>query len=258
MTRSVLAADGVLLRVAHLPPAVPSGQAVVIAHGFASSKDDPTTLALARALSTDGHDVYTYDARGHGMSGGVCTLGDLERLDVAAVAELATRDADALVLVGASMGAVAVLAHGADGPDVAGVVSVSSPATWRLPLTARGLAATLLTRTPAGRRLLRRRLGVEVAPRWSYPDPPVRLIARLRAPVALVHGRADRMLRARVAVELYAAARSRCRLDLVDGMGHGFDAVSISPVRNAVAWALGPDRAPQPAEATNLAPKPAL
>ena len=46
---------------------------------------------MAHELRAEGHAVITYDMRGHGESEGLCTLGDLERLDVAA-AVVAARD----------------------------------------------------------------------------------------------------------------------------------------------------------------------
>src|SRR3989442_15902679 len=99
---------------------------VVLVHGLAATKDNGEVVAVATALSEAGFDVVAYDARGHGRSGGICTLGDLERHDVAAATEYARLRGRPVVLVGASMGAVAVLRHAATDPALAGVVTVSS------------------------------------------------------------------------------------------------------------------------------------
>src|SRR5207248_8073257 len=122
--------------------------------------------------------VVSYDARGHGQSEGDCTLGDLERLDVAAAVASARRHSPRIVLVGASMGAIAVLRYAVTDADLAGVVSVSSPAAWRVPRTARCLLAARLPRTPPGRWLAARLSTLRISLRWSNPDPPRRLPAR--------------------------------------------------------------------------------
>ena len=76
---------------------------------------------MARALRGRGHmPCITYDGRGQGDSGGLCTLGDAERHDVAAAVAFAREHADRVVVVGASMGAIAVLRHAAGDADLAG------------------------------------------------------------------------------------------------------------------------------------------
>src|SRR5207248_657895 len=146
--------------------------AVVLVHGFASSKDHPLVIAAARALRDAGFSVLTYDGRGQGKSEGLCTLGDLERHDVGAAVAFARDHAAAVVVVGASMGAIAVLRHASDDPDLGGVVAVSSPALWRFPRNPRALLAAGLTRTPPGRLLAARWMGVRLAPRWSSAEAP--------------------------------------------------------------------------------------
>lgn len=216
---------------------------MVLVHGFGATKDDAGVVAVAEALSADGHRVLAYTARGHGDAEGLCTLGDLERHDVAAAVDLARADADRVVLVGTSMGAIAVLRHAADHP-VDGVVTVSSPAEWRVPRTAQSAAAALLTRTPPGRWAARRFLHVRLSAEWSDPAPPVELAAALRAPLAVIHGLADRFIRHAEASRLHAAAAGPCRLDLVPGMGHAYRPEGVPAIGAAVRWALGHDTGP--------------
>ena len=155
--------------------------AVVLVHGFTASANDPAVCDVAEALHADGVDVVCYDARGHGTSEGHSTLGDLERHDVAAAVEAARERNDRVVLVGASMGAIAALRYAAHADGLAGVVSVSCPAQWRLPRNVQGVLAAGLTRTRVGRAVASRWMGVQVAPRWTNPEPPI--IASL-SPVA--------------------------------------------------------------------------
>jgi alpha-beta hydrolase superfamily lysophospholipase len=173
----------------------------------------------------------------------VCTLGDLERFDVAAAVAVArARDRSArVILVGASMGAIASLRFAAtDGAALAGLVTVSCPARWRLPRNPRAVLAALLTRTPPGRVVTSRYLGVTVARRWTDPPPPVALAPLVRAPFAVLHGAADPFIPSTAARELYAAARDPRRLDVVPGLRHAFSPRAIAPVVDAVEWALAP------------------
>jgi alpha-beta hydrolase superfamily lysophospholipase len=152
-------ADGLTLAADAWLTREPATAAVVLVHGFGGHRHDATVVAMAHELRAEGHAVITYDLRGHGESEGLCTLGDLERLDVAA-AVVAARDlAPRVVLVGASLGAIAALRYAVDVTtdlDLAGVVTVSAPAQWRL-TTPRTALAAALTRTRIGRSLARRR-----------------------------------------------------------------------------------------------------
>jgi pimeloyl-ACP methyl ester carboxylesterase len=226
----------------------PAVSAVVLVHGFGGHRHDATVVAMAHELRADGHAVITYDMRGHGESEGLCTLGDLERLDVAAAVAAARDLAPRLVLVGASLGAIAVLRYAvgvSEGAEVglAGVVTVSAPAQWHL-TTPRTALAAAVTRTRIGRSLARRR-GVRLDRRWSRPEAPDALAARLTVPLAVVHGRDDRFMRTSEAQVLHDAAPGHRRLDLVTGMGHAYGTRGLEPISDAVAWCLAvPDPGP--------------
>lgn len=234
----VTTADGLDLVVHHRTTAAMPTAAIVVVHGFTASGSCPEVGALADALHGDDYDVVTYDARGHGGSPGASTLGDDEQYDVAAAVERARTRTDTVVVVGASMGAIATLRYAAGDADLAGVVAVSCPAAWRLPRTARAVAAAAMTRTVPGRMLTQRLTGVRVASRWTDPSPPVDCAAALEVPVTYVHGTDDRFIPARDAAELYDATRDPRRLRIVRGMGHAFGDAAIDPIRDAVAWAL--------------------
>ncbi len=241
--------DGVHLAARRYQAAGERRSVVVVSHGFAASKDDPAVAALVAALTGAGHEVIVYDARGHHASGGRCTLGAAEWRDVAAATAAARRVDARIVTVGASMGAIAALRHGVHDPDLGGIVTVSSPASWQMPRNLRVAAAALLTRTRLGRRVAARRLGVRIHPVWSNPPPPVDAARRLRVPLAVVHGAADRMISPRAAEELAAGAGAATRLDIVGGMGHAFDPIGIPAILTAIDWILGLGRVPSPAHA---------
>jgi pimeloyl-ACP methyl ester carboxylesterase len=211
--------------------------AVVVVHGFSGHRHERTVAAATRALRDAGYAVVVYDARGHGRSSGCCTLGDDERHDVAAAVDHARTKADRVVVVGASMGAIAALRFAAGRADVDGVVAVSCPARWRL-RTCRSALAALLTQTPPGRWFLARHAGVRLQRGWTRPEEPLALAPRIGCPLAVLHGLDDRFVPADEASALYAASVHPHRLDLVVGMGHAFDDRATASVVAAVAWCL--------------------
>jgi fermentation-respiration switch protein FrsA (DUF1100 family) len=84
-------------------------------------------------------------------------------------------------------------------------------------------------------------MGVQVAPRWTNPEPPIELVPKVRAPIALLHGAADRFVPASDAAELYEIAEEPRRLRIVPGMGHAFVPESVPAIRESVDWALALD-----------------
>jgi alpha-beta hydrolase superfamily lysophospholipase len=234
----VLTSDGIELATREWSTERRVRAIVVLVHGFASSKDDRNVVGLADELVRLGFDVVSYDARGHGESGGVCTLGDLEAQDVAAAVAWAQRPGTPIVLVGASMGGIAVLRHAAVSADVTGLVVVSSPSEWRVPLRIRALVTAGLTRTKAGRWVAARRMRVRIHPVWSAAEPPRVLVSRVTSPLAIVHGYRDRMIPHRAALELHLEGERYRRLVLVPDMGHAFDPLGHAAITEAVDWVL--------------------
>lgn len=226
--------DEVVLAARHWP-STDGLPTVVIAHGFTASKDHPEVVALADRLTAEGYGVVTFDGRGHGVSDGMCTLGDLERLDVAAAAEFARRHTTNVVVVGVSMGAIAALRYAVGDPALVGLIAVSGPATWRLH-SARSALAAAATRTRLGRQLVARIQGVRLARDLVVGIPPLSLAAQVRCPAAIIHGERDTFIPASEAQLLHGQLAGPRRIELVAGMGHGFTAASHRPIVDALGW----------------------
>src|SRR5439155_16973965 len=106
-------------------------ETVLVCHGLASSKSNQ--LILARRLVPGGFNVLAFDFRAHGESGGQVTgYGALEKNDVLAavkwVRDARPDQAQKVFGVGASMGAVALIAAAADDSDQGR--SISAIATY--------------------------------------------------------------------------------------------------------------------------------
>ncbi|MGH9180176.1 MAG: alpha/beta hydrolase, partial [Acidimicrobiales bacterium] len=126
-------ADGVRLNAWRLSGPTSARYTVVLVHGFVNSSRSPAIHAFAHRLARQAH-VIVPDMRGHGRSGGRCSMGRHEPLDVAAAVAAARPDLP-VITVGTSLGGAAVLLHaGTAGPggSVAGVVAVSAPAWGEL------------------------------------------------------------------------------------------------------------------------------
>jgi pimeloyl-ACP methyl ester carboxylesterase len=107
--------------------------AVVIVHGVGDSLE--SFLGHGLEFAARGHTVLLLDTRGHGGSeGGRITLGAREREDVRAAMDRLRGDgmaASGLLLIGHSMGAVAVLRAAAGQPDVSAVIVEAPYDTFR-------------------------------------------------------------------------------------------------------------------------------
>lgn len=234
----LLTSDGIRLSERRWPARQLASPTVVLVHGFTGSKDHPDVVAVARALVDAGYGVLSYDARGHHDSDGLCTLGEFEELDVAAAVAEARSLSEHVVTVGASMGGIAVLRHARTDPTLDGVVTVSTPAEWKLPRNVQGLFSMAISQTGVGRWWAARRLGVRLDSGWNHPPPPVAVAAEIRSPLAVVHGTADRIVPASEARQLAGRAGGPTRLEIVEGMGHSFDRRGIPAVVAAVRWVL--------------------
>jgi pimeloyl-ACP methyl ester carboxylesterase len=216
--------------------------AVVLVHGLAARKDHPHIEALAGVSRRTASMFCPTTARGHGASAGTYTLGDLEHLDVESAASWARERAVPTILIGASLGGVAVLRYACDHPELTGVVIVSSPAEWRIPLRLRAVLTVGLVRTRPGRWIARRRMGVRIRSRWTAADPPQTLTDRVASPLAVVQGRRDALIPVRRGLELKLREDPRPYVVVAHDMGHAFDPKGHDAICAAVDWTLAQDR----------------
>jgi pimeloyl-ACP methyl ester carboxylesterase len=230
--------DGIDLDGRHWPFADGCETTVVVAHGFTGNQELPGLLSVAALIWAAGYSVLTFDARGHGNSGGRCTLGEQEPLDIAAAVDEARRSSPSVAVVGASMGALAALRYAAAHRDISALVLVSCPATWRLHSPRAALAAAM-TRTSLGRRAVARLQRVRISRQWDPGDPPVETAPGVHCPTAVVHGARDRFIPVAEAHRLIHALRCPTRLDVVADATHAFQPGLAGPVVDSLHWALG-------------------
>ena len=125
----IVADDGVKLDGWYFPAAKqddshPPRTPVFFSHGWTETKE--FHVRLARVLLAAGHPVILFDQRGHGKSGGSCTLGVREPGDLRAAIDAAAQRGwagERVLTMGVSMGGASVLRHAAADPRVVGVVA---------------------------------------------------------------------------------------------------------------------------------------
>lgn len=201
--------------------------AVVLVHGFLGFRTKESSRLVAETLSRR-FGVFAFDLRGHGQSGGSCSGGMLEPLDVSAVVRHArSRGYGRVVTVGWSLGGIAVIAAAARAHDVDGVVAISAPATPHLADSAPVRRASWLFMSPVGRRLAERVLGTRINLDFgelANAEPPADVVERIApAPILIVHGRDDHFFPPAEAEMLYERAGEPKRLILLDRFGHAED-----------------------------------
>lgn len=199
---------------------------VVLVHGFNAYRTKPKVRILAEGIAKR-FPVLTFDLRGHGQSGGWCTGGELESLDVhAAVGFARARGFTKVVTVGASLGGIAVIRAAATrspGGDADAVVAISTPARWGTSDTKAVRRMTWIFTSPVGRRVVRRLFGTRIDLQWGNPDPPVEAITKIRAPILIIHGLDDHFFAAADAEVLHDRAPEPKRLLLIERFGHAED-----------------------------------
>ncbi|MFN7973796.1 MAG: alpha/beta fold hydrolase [Acidobacteriota bacterium] len=190
-------------------------RAVVIAHGILAHQDLPEIRGLVDRFRRDAT-VYTLDFRGHGASGGKFTMGQEEHRDLAALLGIVKATHRRVGLVGFSFGGFhSVLAAAAVPVDA--LCLVSAPAHLRVwdhfPF---GRAYFRTLPHILMRRRGRHRIGVFARPSVNPED----VIARVAAPVLVVHGTDDWIVSERHARLLHERAHGPKHLEVVPGGLH--------------------------------------
>ncbi len=249
--------DGVPIDAIHLP-----GQkdlAIIVAHGFTLSWQHAAVWRVANRFNRAAG-VITFDFRGHGRSGGLSTLGDLEIRDLdVAVAYARELGYARVAAVGFSMGASIVLRHAGLIGGLDAVVSVSGPGRWYYRGTKRMRQVHLLVEHRVGRFVTRRWLKTRISPEgWKLvPVTPAEAAARVSpVPLLIVHGEQDRYFPPEHARQLYAAAREPKELWLLPGLGHAESGCGQDLVDRIARWVEAATGGAGPAQAADPAGTP--
>jgi pimeloyl-ACP methyl ester carboxylesterase len=234
---TIVTSDGVPIDAAHLPR--DSELAIVLAHGFTLSWQHGHVWRVANRFNRLAG-VVTFDFRGHGRSGGLSTMGDLEIRDLdVAVAYARELGYQRIAVVGFSMGASIVVRYAGLIGGVDAAVSVSGPGRWYYRGTPPMRRVHWAVERRAGRLVTRTLLKTRVSPvPWNpVPVPPAEAAARVAPiPFLVVHGDQDEYFPVEHAHQLYDAARQPKELWVVPGFGHAESGASNSLVDRIGNW----------------------
>jgi pimeloyl-ACP methyl ester carboxylesterase len=193
------------------PAGTPRGL-VIFLHGRTANRS--RGIPVAEALVPRGYAVFAYDQRAHGRSGGQhCTWGALEKRDLARAIDAV--GIGPVVVMGHSMGAAIALQAAAEEPRVRGVIAVASFSDLRTVI-----AESIPTFASA------REVGaaVRLAERWAGFEvdaiSPERAAAHVEAPVLLIHGSRDTVVRPAHSRRILAALAGPKQLLVVEGATH--------------------------------------
>lgn len=185
----------------------PGERTIMILHGVSSARDNYINMEVGRALAQRDFDIFMFDFRGHGGSGGDRTsLGLWEERDIAgALAHLRSRGVTRVGALGYSMGASAALLAAPVHPEIAAVVADSAFSDlFSVVERERARAGVPGLFNPGYVFTSKALFGVDI-----LANEPKRAIGRLAdRPVLLIHADGDPLIPAEQAHELREAAVS--------------------------------------------------
>jgi pimeloyl-ACP methyl ester carboxylesterase len=208
----VFTSDGLTLKGWLFRTTAPRRGLIVYLHGIGDNRR--SGLGIFRRYGPSGWDVFTYDQRAHGESGGtVCTYGYREKQDLSRALDAV--GAGRAVVFGSSLGGAVALQAAAEDQRIAAVIAQSAFSDLERIAHERAPWFASETNIVDALDLASAEGGFHVA-----DVSPVRDAKRLTVPVLLVHGADDRETNVAHAEALDAALTAPHVLLIVAGAGH--------------------------------------
>ena len=203
--------DGTQLHGWFLPAQIDVKGTIIFYHG--NAENISTHIGAVYWLPPEGYNVFLFDYRGYGRSGGKTNIDGVHLDARAALQYLHDRtdiDPARLVVFGQSLGgSIGLYTAATSGIQLAAVV-VESPFSSYRKILREKLKAFIFTwpfQWP---------LSYTVTDRYS----PLAVISELKAPLLIIHGDADTIVPVNHAQDLYQAATGDKTLWIVKGGGH--------------------------------------
>lgn len=194
---------------------------IVYLHGVSESRI--VGIPMAKLLHDHGYNVFLYDSRRHGDSGGqYCTYGFYEKHDVSTVMDYLEGRTDLVSgrfgLFGSSMGAAVALQVAAIDDRVAAVVAESGFATLRSIFDDYQRRMIKLPWHYLRNLVIKR--SEHLAHFRANAVSPLDAVRNIRVPVFILHGTADTLIRSRYSEMVFAHAGEPKELWLIPGAQH--------------------------------------
>lgn len=211
---------------------------VIYAHGFMANKDHGRVPRFVQALS--GYcAVIAVDLRGHGDSGGGCTMGAREVLDIEATVDYArSLGYKHIITVGSSMGGASVIRHAALYKSQDGVATIGAFADLaNIGRIGSDYYIQFLYNTGRFGEIwsyLTRRTRLHKLQKQQPPFQLVRQIAPL--PLLIIHGEWDPLVHPRSAQQLFSHAKNPKEMIIVPRGGHDSQHLTAKTAARIWRW----------------------
>lgn len=204
---------GVRLRGWWFKTAAPRRGTLVHLHGIGGNRG--SSAWIAEHWVPRGFDVISFDGRAHGESGGdACTYGYYEKADVSRVLDrVAGREP--VVLLGHSLGAAIALQTASEDRRVSAVIAAATFSDLRSVASERAPFFASQGNIDNAFRIAEQQAHFHVD-----EVSAVAAAARIKVPVLIIHGQADKETPASHSQRVYAALRGPKELMLIPKAGH--------------------------------------
>lgn len=214
-------AEGIALSCWLIPRGLQARGTVIVLHGVSECKI--VGLPLAKRLFDAGFNVFLYDSRRHGESGGcVCTYGFYEKLDVSTIINTLEARNDVKLgrigLMGSSMGAAVAIQVAALDPRVASVVAESGFASLRKVYDEYQKRMTKIPWHYLRNLVIKR--SEQIAHFKASLVSPAEAVKHVHVPIFLLHGTADNKIPAAASELVFRNANEPKELWLIPGAKH--------------------------------------
>ncbi len=226
--------DGVPIHGVHLGGR--GGVVLIYCHGLFDSKNYLRVPRFVERLS-DHFDTIAFDFRGHGDSGGYCTLGREETRDLKAVIEYTRRHGyHTVVAIGTSMGGATVLRTYGQYGGLDGIVTIGAFAdTNQLQRLPTRLTLRFIFETQAGHALAFWARGTRLGDLRAM-DQPLDFADRIHVPLLVIHGEWDPLIEPVHAAQIVDRAPEPKRMVIIPRGGHVMSNLNEETCRLIVKW----------------------
>jgi uncharacterized protein len=193
---------------------------ILIAHGYYNSKQCVVLQQLAKTLE-EAYDIFMFDFRGHGQSGGVFTWTSREGNDLRAALDFVAPKYSKIGLIAFSMGASISINVLANDTRIDSFICVSAPSDmWKIDYWIwaldwkKDVAYILLN--PKGRI----GKGVRLGPFWLAKERPIHNVGKITIPILFIHGSRDWVIRPWHSKALYQKANGMKKIISIKNGSH--------------------------------------
>jgi alpha-beta hydrolase superfamily lysophospholipase len=214
-------AEGITLSCWLIKASHPARGTVIYLHGVSECKI--VGLPVAKALHQRGYNVFLYDSRRHGDSGGkYCTYGFYEKHDASTVINYLHSRADIHVgrvgIFGSSMGAAIAVQVAAIDKRVVAIVAESGFATLRTIFDDYQKRMIKLPWHYLRNIVIKR--SEHLAHFKANAVSPLDAVREVHVPIFIIHGTADNLIKYTYSEQLYANTDPPKELWLIEGARH--------------------------------------